>query len=72
MPVDNEIYNAAGDAWWDENQPLYTLRTFMNPARIQYFTSVFSAQGLDVTGKVAIDIGCGGGLFAEDVARLGA
>jgi 2-polyprenyl-6-hydroxyphenyl methylase/3-demethylubiquinone-9 3-methyltransferase len=72
MPVDNEIYNAAGDAWWDEHQPLYTLRTFMNPARMQYFTSVFSAQGLDPAGKVVIDIGCGGGLFAEDVARLGA
>jgi 2-polyprenyl-6-hydroxyphenyl methylase/3-demethylubiquinone-9 3-methyltransferase len=72
MPVDNEIYNAPGDAWWDENQPLHTLRTFMNPARMQYFTSVFSARGVDPAGKVVIDIGCGGGLFAEDVARLGA
>jgi 2-polyprenyl-6-hydroxyphenyl methylase / 3-demethylubiquinone-9 3-methyltransferase len=72
MPVDNEIYNAPGDAWWDENQPLYTLRTFMNPARMQYFASVFAARGVDPAGKVVIDIGCGGGLFAEDVARLGA
>jgi 2-polyprenyl-6-hydroxyphenyl methylase/3-demethylubiquinone-9 3-methyltransferase len=72
VPVDNEIYNAPGDIWWNENQPLYTLRTFMNPARMQYFTSVFAAQGVDPAGKVIIDIGCGGGLFAEDVARLGA
>lgn len=72
MPVDNEIYDAVGDGWWDEHQPLYTLRSFMNPARMQYFTSVFAAQGLDPAGKVIIDIGCGGGLFAEDVAGLGA
>jgi 2-polyprenyl-6-hydroxyphenyl methylase/3-demethylubiquinone-9 3-methyltransferase len=72
MPVDNEIYDAAGDAWWDEDQPLYTLRSFMNPARMQYFTSAFSARALDPAGKVIIDIGCGGGLFAEEVAGLGA
>ncbi|HEX9041315.1 MAG TPA: bifunctional 2-polyprenyl-6-hydroxyphenol methylase/3-demethylubiquinol 3-O-methyltransferase UbiG [Trebonia sp.] len=72
MPVDNEIYNAPGDVWWDENQPLHALRTLMNPARMRYFTSVFSARGVDPAGKVIIDIGCGGGLFAEDVARLGA
>ena len=72
MPVDNEMYNAPGDIWWDENQPLHTLRTMLNPARMQYFTSVFSARGLDPAGKVIIDIGCGGGLFAEEIARLGA
>lgn len=72
MPVDNEIYDAPGDVWWDENQPLHTLRTFMNPARMQYFTSVFAAQGVDPAGKVIIDVGCGGGLFAEEVAGLGA
>jgi 2-polyprenyl-6-hydroxyphenyl methylase / 3-demethylubiquinone-9 3-methyltransferase len=72
MPVDNEIYNAPGDIWWDENQPLHVLRTALNPPRMQYFTSVLSARGLDPAGKVAIDIGCGGGLLAEEVARLGA
>ena len=72
MPVDNEIYNAPGDVWWDENQPLHALRTFMNPARMEYFRTVFAGRGVDPAGKVIIDIGCGGGLFAEDVARLGA
>jgi len=72
MPVDNEIYNAPGDAWWDENQPLYTLRTFMNPARLQYFRTAFAERGTDPAGKVIIDIGCGGGLLAEEVAGLGA
>ena len=72
MPADNEIYNEPGDIWWDERQPLHAIRTSLNPARMQYFASVFSALGLDPAGKVIIDVGCGGGLMAEEVARLGA
>jgi 2-polyprenyl-6-hydroxyphenyl methylase/3-demethylubiquinone-9 3-methyltransferase len=72
MPADNEIYNRSGDIWWDEHQPLHAIRTSLNPARMQYFTSVFSARGLDPTGKVVIDVGCGGGLMAEEIAGLGA
>jgi 2-polyprenyl-6-hydroxyphenyl methylase/3-demethylubiquinone-9 3-methyltransferase len=72
MPADNEIYNQAGDIWWDEHQPLHTLRTSLNPPRLEYFTSVLAASGLDPAGKIFIDVGCGGGLLAEEVARLGA
>lgn len=72
MPVDNEICNQPGDIWWDEHQPLHTIRTSLNPPRVEYFTGVFAAQGIDLTGKVAIDVGCGGGLMAEEMARLGA
>lgn len=72
MPADNEIYNQPGDIWWDERRPLHAIRTSLNPARMRYFASVFSARGLDPGGKVIIDVGCGGGLMAEEVARLGA
>lgn len=72
MPADNEIYNQPGDIWWDEWQPLHAIRTSLNPARMQYFASVFAARGLDLAGKVVIDVGCGGGLMAEEIARLGA
>lgn len=72
MPADNEIYNHPGDIWWDEHQPLHAIRTSLNPARMEYFASVFAARGLDPAGKVIIDIGCGGGLMAEEIARLGA
>jgi 2-polyprenyl-6-hydroxyphenyl methylase/3-demethylubiquinone-9 3-methyltransferase len=72
MPADNEIYNQPGDIWWDEHQPLYAIRTSLNPARLQYFASVFAARGMDPAGKVMIDVGCGGGLMAEEIARLGA
>ena len=72
MPADNEIYNQPGDIWWDEHQPLHAIRTSLNPARIEYFASVFAARGLDPAGKVVVDVGCGGGLLAEEIARLGA
>jgi 2-polyprenyl-6-hydroxyphenyl methylase / 3-demethylubiquinone-9 3-methyltransferase len=72
MPVDNEIYNRPGDIWWDEHQPLSAIRTAINPARLEYFTRVLAELGVDLAGKTVIDIGCGGGLFAEEFARLGA
>jgi 2-polyprenyl-6-hydroxyphenyl methylase / 3-demethylubiquinone-9 3-methyltransferase len=72
MPVDNEIYNAPGDIWWDEHQPLNAIRTAINPARLEYFSRVLAELGIDPSGKTVVDIGCGGGLFAEEFARLGA
>jgi 2-polyprenyl-6-hydroxyphenyl methylase / 3-demethylubiquinone-9 3-methyltransferase len=72
MPVDNEIYNRAGDIWWDEHQPLNAILTAINPVRLDYFTRVLRDLGVDPSGKTVVDIGCGGGLFAEEFARLGA
>ena len=72
MPADNEIYDRPGDIWWDERQPLNAIRTALNPARLEYFARVFAALGLDPAGKVTVDVGCGGGLLAEEAARLGA
>lgn len=72
MPVDNEIYKVHGDIWWDEHQPLNVIRTALNPARLRYFHQVFDQLGIDLAGRTALDIGCGGGLLAEELARLGA
>jgi 2-polyprenyl-6-hydroxyphenyl methylase/3-demethylubiquinone-9 3-methyltransferase len=72
MPVDNEIYNRPGDIWWDEHEPLNAIRTAINPARLEYFSRVLGELGIDPAGKTVVDIGCGGGLFAEEFARLGA
>lgn len=72
MPVDNELYNRAGDIWWDEQEVLSMLRTMLNPARFGYFRQVLAERlMLDLQGKATLDIGCGGGILAEEFARLG-
>lgn len=71
MPVDNDVYNAPADIWWDDTQPLSFLRIAVNPARFGYFHNVLvNSLGLDLTGMEALDIGCGGGFLAEEFARL--
>ena len=71
MPVDNEMYKLGGDLWWDEQQPLHFVRTGLNPARLAYLKRVFTRLGLEAAGRTAVDIGCGGGLLAEELARMG-
>jgi 2-polyprenyl-6-hydroxyphenyl methylase / 3-demethylubiquinone-9 3-methyltransferase len=72
MPADNTLYDQPGDIWWDECQPLHAIRTSLNPARMSYFRAVLAAQSIDPGGKVIVDVGCGGGLLAEELAALGA
>jgi 2-polyprenyl-6-hydroxyphenyl methylase / 3-demethylubiquinone-9 3-methyltransferase len=71
MPVDNQLYDAPGDIWWDETQPLNALRTSINPGRMGYLRQVIARHGLYPQDLSALDVGCGGGIMAEEVATLG-
>ena len=72
MRVDNTLYMRPGDIWWDEREPLSALRTMLNPARLGYFRHVLTERlRIDPQGQAALDVGCGGGLLAEEFARLG-
>jgi 2-polyprenyl-6-hydroxyphenyl methylase/3-demethylubiquinone-9 3-methyltransferase len=71
LPVDNQLYDRLADTWWDDDGWLSLLRTAMNPARFSYLRDAVAAHGLDPHGATALDVGCGGGLLAEEVARLG-
>ncbi|MGF1639612.1 MAG: bifunctional 2-polyprenyl-6-hydroxyphenol methylase/3-demethylubiquinol 3-O-methyltransferase UbiG [Rhodospirillales bacterium] len=71
-------FTALADAWWDpvgEFRPLHRL----NPVRIGYVKSRLVRHfGLDrqtprpFAGRRFLDVGCGGGLLSEPMARLGA
>lgn len=65
----NEIakFNDIASRWWDpagEFKPLHLL----NPVRLSYISD--ELQGL--FAKKVIDVGCGGGILAESMARCGA
>jgi 2-polyprenyl-6-hydroxyphenyl methylase/3-demethylubiquinone-9 3-methyltransferase len=72
MPADNELYNRLSTTWWDENEPLGLLRTWLGPVRAGYFREVLLERCLRIPQKCKVlDIGCGGGLLTEEFARLG-
>jgi 2-polyprenyl-6-hydroxyphenyl methylase/3-demethylubiquinone-9 3-methyltransferase len=71
MPVDNALYDRMADSWWDEGGFLHSL-TALNPARFGYMHRVLTQElGVNPTALEVLDIGCGGGLLAEEFARLG-
>jgi 2-polyprenyl-6-hydroxyphenyl methylase / 3-demethylubiquinone-9 3-methyltransferase len=73
MPVDNTIYDRLSRTWWDEDALPAVLRTGANPARFGYMKRVLTQKlGIDPVGLKVVDIGCGGGLLAEEFAALGA
>jgi 2-polyprenyl-6-hydroxyphenyl methylase / 3-demethylubiquinone-9 3-methyltransferase len=70
MPVDNAVYDRMADSWWDQNGFLHALAA-LNPARFGYMRRVLIEElRLAPVGLHVLDIGCGGGLLAEEFARL--
>ncbi|PTV94224.1 3-demethylubiquinone-9 3-methyltransferase [Rhodobacter aestuarii] len=77
-PAEVAKFEAMAAEWWDPNgkfKPLHML----NPCRLDYITTQIATQfGRDLKasrpfeGLRLLDIGCGGGLLAEPMARLGA
>ena len=77
-PAEIAKFEAMAAEWWDPNgkfKPLHML----NPCRLDYITSQIAAefdrdrtQPEPFAGLRLLDIGCGGGLLCEPMARLGA
>ena len=73
-----EKFQAMAAEWWDPEgkfKPLHML----NPCRLDYICAQIAAEfGRDIkrtrpcSGLRLLDIGCGGGLLSEPMARLGA
>ena len=77
-PAEVAKFEAMAEEWWDPEgkfKPLHML----NPCRLDYIVAQVAAQhGRDrrrtcahFEGLRILDIGCGGGLLCEPMARLG-
>lgn len=71
-------FEAMAAEWWDPNGKFKPLHQ-MNPCRLHYITNQICAefdrnltQPHPFAGLRILDIGCGGGLLSEPMARLGA
>jgi len=71
-------FAALADTWWDARGKMAVLHKF-NPVRLTYIRDAACKRfGRDpkkldcLTGLRILDIGCGGGLLSEPLARLGA
>ncbi len=71
-------FSRLADEWWDVNGKFKPLHMF-NPIRIEYITEnikkYFKIKNNKLNfleGLNILDIGCGGGLISEPMARLGA
>jgi 2-polyprenyl-6-hydroxyphenyl methylase/3-demethylubiquinone-9 3-methyltransferase len=72
VPIDNKMYDRLSHTWWDEDGFLNILKSGLNPARFGYMRRVLTETvGLPPKGLAILDVGCGGGLLAEEFATLG-
>ena len=63
-----DIYEDHAASWWNFDNPIFAPLHAMLPARAAYL----DRQGIDVAGKVVVDVGAGGGYVAGLLAERGA
>ena len=61
-----EKFSALASKWWDPNSEFRPLHQ-INPLRLDWIDGI-----CPLAGKRVIDVGCGGGILAESMARKGA
>jgi len=73
-----ERFSALAETWWDPKGSMAPLHR-LNPARLSFLRQTLAAHfGRDARslspfdGLRILDVGCGGGLISEPLARLGA
>jgi 2-polyprenyl-6-hydroxyphenyl methylase/3-demethylubiquinone-9 3-methyltransferase len=78
LPDEAERFGRLAADWWDPNGASAMLHK-LNPVRLKYVRDQIDqhwqcdeCSRTPLAGKTALDVGCGAGLLAEPLARLGA
>jgi 2-polyprenyl-6-hydroxyphenyl methylase/3-demethylubiquinone-9 3-methyltransferase len=69
--INNEIYNKEGDKWWQSDFSLNLIRTLFNPFRVGYAKKLFEQHTINSEQINALEVGCGGGILSEEIAKMG-
>src|SRR5437867_2394902 len=59
-------FDEVAQTWWDPKGEMGTLHT-INPLRTKFIT-----DDMDLSGCKILDVGCGGGILTEALAKCGA
>lgn len=70
-PAEIARFNALAQDWWDADGPMAPLHR-INPVRMQYINQAIEKYNKNIASQTVLDVGCGGGLVCEPLARLGA
>ena len=77
-PREVEYYTRLADTWWDRDGPFWPLHK-LNELRVEYIKEKlcqhFARSGAadrPLDGLSVLDVGCGGGILSESMAKLGA
>jgi len=65
-PAELAKFSALAQSWWDPRGPSRPLHE-LNPVRLRYIEQIIKLSGIEV-----LDVGCGGGILSESMARAGA
>ena len=63
--TERDKFDAIASGWWDPEGPFRPLHE-LNPARLK-----FVSDRAQIAGAQVLDVGCGGGILAESLARKG-
>lgn len=61
------MFDRLAHTWWDPDGFLQGIATLLNPVRSSYFGSVLKNHFDQRSGVKILDVGCGGGLLAEQL-----